>query len=101
MRISDWSSDVCSSDLAQGRNRRVDVGTVNDKLFLNNSSIGLYATIVLDREAQQRRLGRGKWQALCRATLAALRDPDAIDRQSGVEGKSGYVRGDLGGRRNI
>src|SRR3546814_6753786 len=32
MRISDWSSDVCSSDLAQQRNVRGAVGIVFDPL---------------------------------------------------------------------
>ncbi len=59
--------------IAQGRVRRVDVGEVNGRIFLNNSSLGLYPDIVRDRERQQRRLGRGKWLAFCWATLAALR----------------------------
>lgn len=61
--------------IASGRTRAVDVATVNDRIFLNNASIGLYASVVLDRERQQRRLGRGKWTALLRATWAALREP--------------------------
>ncbi len=56
--------------LADGIVRRVDVGEVNGRTFINNSSIGIYPQIVLHREAQQERLGRGKWSA---AALAALR----------------------------
>ena len=59
--------------IAQGKARRVDVGEVNERIFLNNSSLGLYPDIVRDRERQQSRLGRGKWLAFCWATLAALR----------------------------
>ncbi|MGZ3183526.1 MAG: diacylglycerol/lipid kinase family protein [Telluria sp.] len=59
--------------IATGQVRRVDVGEVNGRLFLNNSSLGLYPDIVRDRELQQRRLGRGKWPAALWATLAALR----------------------------
>ncbi|MEO5565328.1 MAG: diacylglycerol kinase family protein [Luteimonas sp.] len=73
--------------IAAGAERRVDVATANDRVFLNNASIGLYATIVVDRERQQRRLGRGKWSALLRATLAALRDPDAFEAVIEVEGR--------------
>jgi YegS/Rv2252/BmrU family lipid kinase len=51
----------------------VDVGEVNGKAFLNNSSLGIYPDIVRDRERQQRRLGRGKRWALVWATLTALR----------------------------
>ncbi len=51
----------------------VDVAVVNGRVFINNSSLGLYPHIVRDRENQQRRLGRGKWYALAWATLTAFR----------------------------
>ncbi|WP_296951863.1 diacylglycerol kinase family protein [uncultured Massilia sp.] len=60
-------------NLADGRPKRVDVGEVNGRIFLNNSSLGLYPDIVRDRELQQRRLGRGKWPAALWATWSALR----------------------------
>jgi diacylglycerol kinase family enzyme len=59
--------------LADGYTRRVDVGEVNGRIFLNNSSLGLYPDMVRDRERQQRRLGRGKWLAALWASIAALR----------------------------
>ena len=59
--------------IVNGRPTPVDVGEVNGRIFLNNSSLGLYPDIVRDRERQQKRLGRGKWPALAWATLAALR----------------------------
>ncbi|HYE39125.1 MAG TPA: diacylglycerol kinase family protein [Ramlibacter sp.] len=58
--------------IVRGRTRRVDVGEVNCRIFLNNSSLGLYPNIVRKRERQQR-LGRGKWPAALWATLSALR----------------------------
>jgi diacylglycerol kinase family enzyme len=70
--------DAAIATIAAGHERRVDVATANGRLFLNNASLGLYATMVVDRERQQRRLGRGKWSALLRATLAALREPEAF-----------------------
>jgi diacylglycerol kinase family enzyme len=48
---------------------RVDVGEVNGRLFLNNSSIGLYPDIVVERE-RLRGEGRRKWVA---AAIAAAR----------------------------
>jgi diacylglycerol kinase family enzyme len=51
----------------------VDVGEVNGRTFINNSSLGLYPHIVRHRETQQRRLGRGKWPALAWASLNVLR----------------------------
>ena len=56
--------------IARGQTRQVDLGQVNGRIFINNSSIGLYPRIVRHREAQQERLGRGKWYA---AFLAAIR----------------------------
>ncbi len=75
----DAAIDAIAAALAAGRERRVDVASANGRLFLNNASLGLYATMVVDRERQQRRLARGKWSPLLRATLAALRDPHAFE----------------------
>lgn len=58
--------------IAQGRVLRVDVGEVNGRVFINNSSLGLYPEIVRERELQQRRLGKGKWRSLASASLHAL-----------------------------
>jgi diacylglycerol kinase family enzyme len=65
--------DAAVRNLATGTPKQVDVGEVNGRIFLNNSSLGLYPDIVRDREKQQRRLGRGKWPAAIWAALAALR----------------------------
>jgi diacylglycerol kinase family enzyme len=53
--------------LAEGYVAPVDVAMVNQRLFLNNSSIGLYARMVEVRERYERRLG--KWRALAYAAL--------------------------------
>lgn len=65
--------DEAIANVARGVARRVDVGEVNERVFLNNSSLGLYPDMVRDREKQQRRLGRGKWLAALWATIGALR----------------------------
>lgn len=54
------------------RLRQVDVGEVNGRIFLNNSSLGVYPRIV---ELRSRHGGRGpaKWLAALWATLAVLR----------------------------
>ena len=51
----------------------VDVAEVNDRVFINNSSLGLYPDVVRDRELQQSRLGRGKWRSFLFASLSVLR----------------------------
>ena len=57
----------------EGREAKVDVGEVNGRIFLNNSSLGLYPSIVRHREKQQEQLGRGKWPAFIWATLTMLK----------------------------
>jgi diacylglycerol kinase family enzyme len=72
---------------AQGTVRRVDVGQVNGRVFLNNSSIGLYPRIVKHREDQQERLGWGKWPALVWATIHALHRHRPLGVILSVDGK--------------
>ena len=73
-----------------GKVVRVDVGEVNGRIFLNNSSIGFYPRIVLEREREQRH-GRSKWLAFAQAaalivqqsrTLHVELDEDHNHRQS-------------------
>lgn len=54
-----------------GIERRVDVGYVNDRLFLNNVSLGLYARLVHRRERRRR---RREALARLRALLLTVRD---------------------------
>ncbi len=50
--------------------KRIDVAEVNGRVFINNSSIGLYPEVVLSRVEQQKKQKRSKWWAF---TIAALR----------------------------
>ncbi len=52
---------------------KVDVGEVNGRIFLNNSSLGIYPSLVRQRENQRKRLGLSKWTAFVWATLTLLR----------------------------
>jgi YegS/Rv2252/BmrU family lipid kinase len=58
--------------VANGRDRRVDVGEMNDRIFINNSAIGLYPLMVVDRDAQRKRLGRSKRLAMIVASIRTL-----------------------------
>lgn len=53
--------------IAAGHRRQVDVGDVNGRIFINNSSVGIYPRMVWEREAEQRR-GRRKLTAAAIAT---------------------------------
>ncbi len=48
----------------------IDTASVNDNLFVNNSSIGLYPSSLLEREKTERIFG--KWPAAIRATIRTL-----------------------------
>jgi YegS/Rv2252/BmrU family lipid kinase len=52
--------------------RRVDVAEMNDRIFINNSAIGLYPLMVLDRDLQRKRLGRSKRLAMIVASVRTL-----------------------------
>jgi diacylglycerol kinase family enzyme len=78
--------DQAVKAIATGVPKQVDVGEVNGRIFLNNSSLGLYPDIVRDREKQQHRLGRGKWLAAAWASLSALRRYPFLSVRLTVEG---------------
>ena len=69
-----------------GHSITIDVGEVNERIFLNNSSLGLYPRIVRHRE-QAQRLGHGKWPAFAWAALAILRRYPFIDVRLSAGGK--------------
>lgn len=69
-----------------GRVRKVDVGEVNGRVFLNNSSLGLYPQLVRSRQEQQR-LGRGKWPAFAWALATVLRRHPFLHLQLEIDGK--------------
>src|SRR3546814_19512022 len=95
MRISDWISDVCSSDLQSGT-----VGT-------NVSPAVGYETLFVDGAVRRRGDfypgdydGNANLQPVWRSKEGGINAPfETEDRQGVVSGKSVSVRGDLGGRR--
>ena len=61
-------TEAATRALLQGCLRPVQVGCLNDRVFLVNASLGVYPQALEDREAQKRRLGRSRlvaaWAAL-------------------------------------
>ena len=78
--------------IMNGEVASVDVGEVNGRIFINNSSLGLYPQIVSRRQAQQQRLARGKWAAFFWATIQALRRFPFLDLRFDVEGREIFRR---------
>lgn len=65
---------------------RVDVGEVNGHIFLNNSSLGLYPSVVYHRE-QKQRLGHRKWPAFAWALVSVLRRYPFLNVRLNVDGE--------------
>ena len=59
--------------VAEGIVREVDVGEANDRVFVNNSSLGLYPAAVALRDAWMAQQSMWKWVAMGRAALDTLR----------------------------
>src|SRR3546814_12379039 len=120
MRISDWSSDVCSSDLSLAiRPGNTITGCASPRGTLRSSHERAAANAdhsknarpssansngeggridgngeLMDRSCRVKPEQRGKYHA--------AKHPDCeLDRKSVVKGKSVAVRADLGGRRII
>jgi len=60
--------DAAVETIRAGHVMDVDVGEVNGRVFLNNSSIGLYPIAVAEREELRHRTGGGKGLAMLRAS---------------------------------
>src|SRR3546814_16142266 len=108
MRISDWSSDVCSSDLVASRHRAARRGRAGRYGGGGALPFGLRRRGTDRGRPPGAARGGGAEPAApppgqCRASLArrATLLPSGRDRKSVVSGKSVPVRLDLGGRRII
>ncbi len=73
--------------IVDGETQTIDLAKVNDRIFINNSSIGLYPRIVRKRE-QQQRLGYGKWRAAAWATLRMFRLSPFLKVRLELDGRS-------------
>src|SRR3546814_17588705 len=100
MRISDWSSDVCSSDLAHAPNEGFVLDTASHPIV--PSDTGSQPTARPATTGAIRTLGKNP------ATAPIMLHPGdslpagrRVDRQGGVEGTSVSVRVDHGGRRSL
>jgi diacylglycerol kinase family enzyme len=69
----------------------VDVAYVNERVFINNSSIGIYPGIVELRE-ELRRQGRNKWTAFAIASLSVLARETEVSVRVAVDGRTVVTR---------
>jgi len=70
----------------------VQVGLVNDRVFLVNASLGLYARVLEDREVYKSRYGRSRWVALWSAVVTAMRRHPGWDLHIRWHGEEQFLR---------
>jgi diacylglycerol kinase family enzyme len=67
------SVEAAAATVAAARTRLVDLAEVNGETFINNSSIGIYPYMVIDRERRRSRHKLAKWMAMVPAFFRMLR----------------------------
>lgn len=76
--------------IAAGHVRTLDVGEVNGRVFINNSSIGGYPEAVRDRDEQLKHTRRRKWLAMLVASARVLRRYPLLRVKLELDGKVVY-----------
>ncbi|MEP7282385.1 MAG: diacylglycerol kinase family protein [Rubrivivax sp.] len=77
--------------LLSGSAQPVQVGQVNDQVFLVNASLGLYPRLLENREQWKRQLGRSRWVAFCSGLLSLLRGHRSLCLRIDLQGRSHEV----------
>ena len=77
--------------LAQRPERDVALGTVNGRIFLNNVSIGVYPTILQEREDIYDRYGRSRIAAYWSVLKALARRPQSLKLKLKLDGATENV----------
>ena len=70
----------------------VQVGLLNDRLFLVNASLGLYPTLLEDREAWKKQYGRSRLVALWAGLSSVLRGRGQLHLQLAKDGEVAHWR---------
>ena len=65
--------DAAARQLMDASPMPVQVGSINDRIFLVNASLGAYPELLQDREAWKARFGRSRWVAFVAACATLLR----------------------------
>jgi diacylglycerol kinase family enzyme len=78
--------------LLTARAHPVQVGLVNERVFLVNASLGLYPQLLEDREAWKRQLGRSRWVAFGAGLMTLLRAHRRLRLRIGYCGIEHHVR---------
>lgn len=74
--------------ILEGCVRRMPIGQVNGRLFLNNASIGLYRRLIEHRELHKKRFGRNRFVALLSGLVTLLREHRMYRLHLEIDGQS-------------
>jgi diacylglycerol kinase family enzyme len=78
--------------LLRGRPEPVQVGLVNERVFLVNASVGLYPKLLADRELVKQKLGRRRWIAMLAALKSLLEWRLKLALDAEMDGEIAQVR---------
>jgi diacylglycerol kinase family enzyme len=78
--------------LLQAQPQPVQVGWVNEQLFLVNASLGLYPQLLQDREAFKEQLGRHRWVAVLSGLVTLFEWRRQLQLEIELEGERVMVR---------
>lgn len=78
--------------IATGKIRGVHVAQINDHIYLNNASLGLYPLFIQKRELYNRRLGRFALNAYTSGLDVLIRDRKELKLEIEVDGKQYPVK---------
>jgi diacylglycerol kinase family enzyme len=78
--------------LLRARVRPVQIGLLNDRIFLVNASVGLYPRLLEEREHDKRQYGRSRIVALLSAVKTALRGHRSLRIALELDGGTHHVR---------
>jgi diacylglycerol kinase family enzyme len=78
--------------LLRARVRPVQIGLLNDRIFLVNASVGLYPQLLEEREHDKRQYGRSRIVALLSAIKTALRGHRSLRIALELDGTTRHLR---------
>jgi diacylglycerol kinase family enzyme len=78
--------EAAAAVIAAGRTRKIDLAEVNGETFINNSSIGIYPYMVIDRERRMAHRKITKWMAAIPAFFRMMRHFPRRRLRIGAEG---------------
>tara|TARA_R100000322_G_scaffold39804_2_gene24722 strand:+ start:27227 stop:28138 length:912 start_codon:yes stop_codon:yes gene_type:complete len=81
--------------ICHGRTSPADIGRINGKVFLNNTSIGVYSQILKQREDTYAQFGRSRAAAYWSVLRALLKFYDPMTMKIEVDGRQMSVRSPL------